>query len=234
MISATRASGVVAFVLSAAIFAASCADEGTNPPDDDTMHITLPDPDLALTIGTSGTVRVTVIRNGFEGLLTLRTEGVPSGVTVPEVIIAENETEGTLVFTATAGATPGVSDISIRAEGDSVTASVRILHLLIRPTGSFSLSCDPISLVPGGTASTTFNVQRIAGFTGTVTLTVSAPPGLIAALQPGELSGNASSSLVTIAADRTLRPGAYFVRVTAASPGFADETFDITVTVAGS
>jgi len=218
----------------AALFGASCDSGETAPQDDDAMHIVLTEPDLILAIGASGSVHVTVVRNAFEGLVRLRTEGVPSGVTVPEVIVAGNEFEGTLVFTATAGTTPGASDVSIRAEGDSVPTSIRILHLQIRPTGSFSLSSDPISLVPGATASTTFSVNRIGGFTGTVTLALAAPPGLTAALQPAELVGNASTALVTVVADRSLRPGAYSLRVTASSPGFSDETFDITVTVAGS
>jgi hypothetical protein len=236
MISARPLRAFSAAALMAAACLASCDSEGTAPPDGDAMHITLADPDLTLVAGTAGIVRVTVVRNAFDGLITLRTEGVPSGVTVPDVVVAENETEAEMVFTATAGAAPGISDVSIRAETgiDSVPPSIRHLHLQIRPPGSFSLMCDPIAVIAGGTASTTFTVNRVGGFTGTVTLALSAPPGIVAALQPAELSGNTSTSLVTIAADRTLRPGAYSVRVTASSPGFADETFDITVTVAAS
>src|SRR6185436_2643547 len=102
MISAIRARAVIAASLVAALFGASCDSGETAPQDDDAMHIVLTEPDLILAIGASGSVHVTVVRNAFEGLVRLRTEGVPSGVTVPEVIVAGNEFEGTLVFTATA------------------------------------------------------------------------------------------------------------------------------------
>jgi hypothetical protein len=235
MISAMRMPAflVATFILVASV--ASCADDGTAPPDDNAMHITLDDHDLTLTAGASGTVRVTVVRNAFDGLVTLRTEGVPSGVTVSDVLVTPDENEGIMVFTATIGASPGVSHITIRAvaEVDSISPSIRILRLTIRPPGSFSLTVDPISLVPGATASTTLSLHRTGGFTGTVTFTLAAPAGLVASMQPDELSGGASSSLITIAAAPSLRPGAYFLRVTASSPGFPDEAFDITVTVAG-
>lgn len=229
-----RASVFITAALVAALSAASCGTEGTAPPDDQAMHIDLTDNDLTLVAGTSGIVRVTVVRNTFNGLVTLRTEGVPSGVTVADVVVTKDENEGSLVFTATAGVTPGTSDVTIRAEGDSVLPSVRILRLQVRPPGFFSLTADPVSLVPGATASTTVSVIRNGGFTGTVSLALSAPPGIIASLQPNELSGNASTTLLTIAADRSLRPGAYSIRVTGSSPGFSDEVFDITVTVSGS
>jgi hypothetical protein len=88
--------------------------------------------------------------------------------------------------------------------------------------------------VPGATASTTVSVIRSGGFTGTVTLSLSAPAGIVASVTPSELVDNASTSLLIIAADRSVRPGAYTLRVTATSPGFPDETFDITVTVSGT
>ena len=233
MISSSRIPSIL-FAFATALAVASCGEESTVPPDGDAMHITLPQDELTLLSGTSGTVPVTVVRNAFNGIITLRAEGVPSGVNVPEVIVHENEEQATLVFTATSGAAPGTSEVSIRAEGDSVTTSIRILHLQIRPPGSFSISSEPVGILPGSNSSTTLTINRIGGFTGTVALQLSSVPGLVAAVQPAELSGGASTALITVAADRTIRPGAYFLRVTASSPGFADEHFDITVTVSGT
>src|SRR6185436_3054173 len=80
MISVIRASAVAASIVASLLVMSSCKSDGTAPADDDAMHIVLPDPDLTLTIGASGTVRVTIIRNTFAGEIRLRTEGAPSGV----------------------------------------------------------------------------------------------------------------------------------------------------------
>jgi hypothetical protein len=197
------------------------------------MHIVLPDDDLTLLAGTAGSVRVTVVRNGFEGQLRLRAEGVPSGVLIPDVLITSEEVEGLLAVTATDGAIPGNSDIAIRAEGDSVETSIRTLHLTIRPPGSFALSADPIGIVPASSASTSASVVRLGGFTGTVTLSVSAPVGLVASVQPAQLSGNATTALLTVEADRSIRPGAYTLRLMGTSPGFVDQVIELIVTVSG-
>lgn len=234
MISSVPRSAFFVAAFACILSAASCNDDTTEATDDGAMHITLPDDDLTLLAGTAGTVRVVIVRNGYDKQITLRAEGVPSGVTAPEVFVTKEEAEADIVFTATNGATPGNTDVTILAEGDSAVTSFRILRLSIRPPGSFSLTAEPIALLPATSASATVNVNRVGGFNGVVTLSVSAPIGLTASVQPTELAGSASNSLLTIVADRALRPGAYTVRLTGSSPGFVDETIEITVTVAGS
>ena len=224
----------VASALLGLLGTASCGDEEATPPDNAAMHITLPNDDLALVAGTADAVRVVIVRNGYEGQLTLRAEGVPSGVSVPDVFVTKDETEASLLFTASSGVAPGISDVKVLAEGDSVETSFRILRLSIRPPGSFSVSAEPIALLPGSSGSATVFVSRNGGFNGTVTLSVSAPVGLTASVQPADLAGSASNTLLTVIAASTLRPGAYSVRIVASSPGFPDETFDVTVTVSGS
>jgi hypothetical protein len=234
MTSGIRNSVFVAGAFGLCLGGLACGEEGAAPTDNTGMHIILPDPDLTLLAGTSATVQVNIVRNGFDGVLTLRAEGVPAGVLVPEVVVAQDDNEAAMSFSATDGATAGVSDMSIRAEGDTIEPSVRTLRLTIRPVGSFTLSAETLVLVPGGTASTLLTVNRLGGFTGTVALSVSAPPGIGASLQPTELTGNLSASVLSIVADRTLRGGSYSVRVTASSPGFADETLDVTVNILGT
>lgn len=218
-----------------ALFVSACGRDGSAPSDNDGMHITLPNPDLTLLAGTSANVRIDIVRNGFTGPLMLRAEGLPGGVAVADVTVGDDETDAVMIFTASAGAPAGVTHVGIRADAgvDSVSPSVRELRLTIRPQGSFSLSADPLSLVPGTTASTTVSVNRTGGFSGTVSLVASAPPGIVATLQPGELTGSTSTSLLGIIAEPTTRPGAYFVRITASSAGFVDETIDVIVTVTG-
>jgi hypothetical protein len=175
-----------------------------------------------------------VVRTDYDGPVTLLARDLPSGVTAAEVVIAPEEARGQLQFVATAGATPGATGVRIRAEGELVEPSERILQLTIRPTGTFLLSANPMSLVPGGSASTTIDVTRVGGFAGVVDLVAGAPPGLSATVDPSSLQGVAASALLSVSADRTLRAGAYFVTVRGSSPGLPDETIDVTVVVVGT
>lgn len=227
----TRQHFSVLILLSA--FSLSCKDDTTAPADDARMHIDV-QTSLTLVAGTTEAVNVTVVRNDYTGVVTLRAENLPGGVTVPDITVASGESSVNLLFSATGSVSAGGTDVTIRADADSVAPSLRTLRLNLKPPGSFTLGAEPVPVTPANSASTVINVNRLGGFDGPVTLSVSAPTGLTASLNPSELSGVASTSLLTVLADRTARPGAYFVTVRASSPGFADEILEVTVTVNGS
>ncbi|HUF25547.1 MAG TPA: hypothetical protein VMM18_01100 [Gemmatimonadaceae bacterium] len=82
--------------------------------------------------GQSKTWEVIVTRNGgFAGTVDLTSEGLPSGVTaqfVPPAIDA-NTAGGALIFTATAGAAEGTTNVTIRARAAGVPDATLVVRL---------------------------------------------------------------------------------------------------------
>ncbi len=88
------------------------------------------------------------------------------------------------------------------------------------------------TVTPGGSAGTIpITINKPPSFTGSVTLTATAPSGLTAFLAPSVLSGSASTSTLTITASPTLTPGSYTVTVTASGTGVTTTSMVATVTV---
>ncbi len=88
------------------------------------------------------------------------------------------------------------------------------------------------TVTPGGSAATMpITITKPASFTGSVTLTATAPSGLTAFLAPSVLSGAASTSTLTITASPTLTPGTYNVTVTASGTGVTTSSIVATVVV---
>jgi uncharacterized membrane protein len=88
------------------------------------------------------------------------------------------------------------------------------------------------TVTPGGTAATIpITINKPASFTGSVTLTATAPSGLTAFLAPSVLSGAVSTSTLTITAAPTLTPGSYNVTVTASGTGVTTSSIVATVVV---
>jgi hypothetical protein len=88
------------------------------------------------------------------------------------------------------------------------------------------------TVTPGGSAATIpITINKPASFTGSVTLTATAPSGLTAFLAPSVLSGAVSTSTLTITAAPTLTPGSYNVTVTASGTGVTTTSIVATVVV---
>lgn len=72
------------------------------------------------------------------------------------------------------------------------------------PTGSFTVSASPMSLIlflGGGTATATINVTRLGGYNRELALSATGlPNGVTAIFSPPSLSGSTSSSTLTVAA----------------------------------
>jgi len=89
------------------------------------------------------------------------------------------------------------------------------------PPGDFSLSASPATqtVVASGSAPYTINVSPIAGFTGTVSMSVSGlPTGSTAAFNPQSVSG-AGSSTLTVNTGMLTPLGNYSLTITGASAG---------------
>ena len=103
------------------------------------------------------------------------------------------------------------------------------------PTPEYSVSSSPsaLSILAGSSGSSLISVASLNGFSGTVSLTPSAPSGLNAALDPSSLTidpEESNTSTLSITAPSTTSAGTYTVTV-AATNGSLNHSTTVTVNV---
>lgn len=106
-----------------------------------------------------------------------------------------------------------------------------------RPTGSFTLSIDPVArvVVQGATGTITATVTRVAPFTLPVALAFeSAQAGITGTFSSDTVSGSATTSTLTITTAASVAPGDYPVTVRAKSTGMPDQSTTATITVSAA
>jgi len=199
-----------------------------------TYALSLTPTSLPITQGANGTVTVNLTRTNFASAVTLAAEGLPSGVTAAFNASPTTANSSTLTLTATAGATVGTSNVTIRGTATGATDQTATLALTVSAaaSGSYTLSATPAAVsVPQGTnVTSTINITRTGGFAGSVALAVTgAPTGVTATLNPASTTGNTST--LTIAASATATTGAATLTITGTATGVANQTTTVTATV---
>lgn len=104
----------------------------------------------------------------------------------------------------------------------------------MEPAGSISinLGASTITLTAGETRTAAVTVVRGAGFAGTVTLSIEgASTGITASLNPTSLSGNASSSVLTVTAAPAAGAGTHNLTVRATAQGVTSSTASVTAQI---
>ncbi|MFC1661323.1 hypothetical protein ACFL3S_07730 [Gemmatimonadota bacterium] len=229
---------------------ASCGGDGggtTGPEPTPTISISVSPTSVTVDPGapvseqaTAPTADITVSLTrggGYTGAVTVRVEGLPSGVSASPVTIASGSTSGTLELEATSLAAAGTYSLTIRASGSGVTDATATVSMTVTepPQPGFSIAVDPasVSIEQGKSTSTNVNVTRTNGFSGDVALVASGQPtGLTISFNPASVSGDAS--LVQVAAGLAVTPGTYAVTVTGTSSGLPDATASLSVEVTAS
>ncbi len=92
-----------------------------------------------------------------------------------------------------------------------VTAAVQDFQVTASPTS--------LTIPPGQSAPTTITVSPLNGFTGTVTLSVSAPGGITTGFSTNTISGGAGTSTLTITVTSAPNPDPATITVTGSSGG---------------
>lgn len=188
---------------------------------------------LSIAQGATGSSTITVTPvNGFSGTVALAASGLPSGVTA-SFSPASTTGTSTLTLTASSTATAGTSTVTVTGTSGSLSATTTIALTITSNQQDFSLSASPtsVSVTQGGTGSSTITVSPLNGFTGTVSLAVSAlPTGVTASFSPASTTG---TSTLTFSASSTAATGTSTVTVTGTS-GTLSHTTTITLTVGTS
>ncbi|HUB52772.1 MAG TPA: hypothetical protein VL986_11515 [Terracidiphilus sp.] len=139
----------------------------------------------------SSTISVTDT-GGFDGNISLTASGLPSGVTAS---FAAGSSAGTELATFTAGASAPVTTspatVTIMGSSGTLSGSTQIV-LSVMPAPGFTLAPAPatLSIVQGGSGSSTISVTDTGGFDGNISLTASGlPSGVTASFAAGSSAG---------------------------------------------
>jgi hypothetical protein len=168
--------------------------------------------------GQSGTITVTLVRNGFTGPVDIIADALPTGVSiVPVTNVTGNTATITINTTAAAAQTTGAS-FTIRATNPTIADRPMTVRYAITP--EYTLSSN------AGTAATAVQIQRTQSGTATininrdtyqgpVTLTASSlPTGITVATVPN-VAGNTATITITTADNAVADTGSFVITGTA-------------------
>jgi kumamolisin len=200
---------------------------------------------VTVTQGTSGTSTITVTSTGgFDSATTLSASGLPSGVTAafstnPVTPPANGSATSTLTLTASASATVGTATVTITGTSGSTshTATITLTVNASSGTKNFTMSLVPSSFTidESGSVNTTLTLTSVAGFTGSVDLSVNEFPSGVSATassNPVTVPANGSVNVtITWTATRRAPTGTTTIDLIGTS-GSLDNQIPVTITVA--
>ncbi|HYW23940.1 MAG TPA: hypothetical protein VE953_07215 [Terriglobales bacterium] len=165
------------------------------------------------------TVTTTAI-NGFTGDVNLTVSGQPAGTTpalsVNPIAGAGSSTLGIGTSTSTA---PGNYQLTITGTSGGLSHSQTVSLTVSPPPPDFSLTVAPATRSTAPSTSTTYTVSTaaIAGFAGSIGLSVSGlPAGATASFSPTTVSPGSGATL-TVSAGSSTPPGTYQLAIVGAS-----------------
>jgi len=187
----------------------------------------------SLAQGASATVPVSVTRTGgFIGSVAL-TATAPAGITAALSPTSLTGTAATSTLTIAAAATvaPGTYPVTVTAQTPGLAAQNVTVNATVTVAGTYTLLLTPstLSMVQGTNGTTNLAINRQGGFNGAVALTATAPTGITATITPASVTGNEAAIAVAVAG--TVAPGNHTVTIRGATPGLADQTVALTISV---
>ncbi|HKX33365.1 MAG TPA: hypothetical protein VJ302_37150, partial [Blastocatellia bacterium] len=193
---------------------------------------------LAMNRGASGTSTISITRSGgFTGSVALSASGLPAGVTASFNPATATGASSVLTLTASGTATTGPATVTITGVGGGLTRTATMsltVNAPATPNFALSLSAANLTVSRGGSGTSTVNIARSGGFTGSVAFTVSGlPAGVTGSFNPTPATG--ASSILTLTASNTATLGAASVTITGVGGGLTRAaTLNLTVTASPS
>ena len=131
---------------------AACGSGGSDP-----GYVFVVQPtDAFIAQGSSASLDISLVRFGFGGLVTVRAEDLPSGVSAESAVIGDGETEGRVLLRASLSAAMGVSRVTLISTGGGLAQRSTTIVLRVNGRrGEFDLSfgVDGVVLTPITNAS---------------------------------------------------------------------------------
>jgi hypothetical protein len=189
---------------------------------------------LTLAPGATGTAVVSVLPlNGFSAAVDVVVAPVPNVTVQPVQFSVAPGGSQTLSFTLASGAAPASIPVAISGSSPGIPgahATGLSLTIVSGPDFAISLTPDSVSAPPGGSASATVSVTPLNGFTGSVDVTITAPPGI--SVSPSVFTLAASGSRpVTVAAAPSATPGAVPILFSGTAPSVGTRAATLTANV---
>ncbi|MBL0939265.1 MAG: hypothetical protein IBJ03_10235 [Gemmatimonadaceae bacterium] len=177
----------------------------------------------------------------FTAPITMSIENAPPGITgtfSPNPAL-DDKTE--LTLRVAANVAPGTYEVDVLATpaANSGAAERRSrVAVTVTPTIPYRITVADLNVVAGSEATGAFNLTRLNGFAGTVSvgftqiLGIPLPAGMTVALTQGPLTQSAGTVRVTTTS--ATPPGTYSIQATGKTAGFQDvlQTFSVTVQAA--
>ncbi len=198
--------------------------------------VTVGSSSLSIVHGASGVVAIsTTIGSGFSGAVVLAAQP-PAGITAsfgPATIAAPGSGSSQLTISVASSATAGTYTIPISATSGSTVETTSLSVVVTAPAApaTFALKATPstVSIVQGGSGSTTLTVASVGNFAGLVTVSYGAPPTGVTA----KWSNVAGGAELTFTASSSAAIGSFPITITGTSPGITPSpTVVVTLTVA--
>jgi hypothetical protein len=184
---------------------------------------------LSIVQGTKGTSTITVSpQSGFNGSVSLSATGLPSGVTA-SFNPASTTSTSSLTLTASSTAPTGTVTVTITGNSGNLSNTTTVsLTVIAAPNYTLSASPNSLTMMQGGSGTSTITVTPQNGFTGNVSLSATGlPTGVTASFNP---ASTASTTTLTLTANSTATTGTATVTVTGTS-GNLSKTTTISLTV---
>jgi cardiolipin synthase A/B len=194
---------------------------------------------LTVNAGSSGTATVTTkVFDSFDSAVALTASGLPTGATAsfsPSSIAAPGSGSSTMTIAVGASTAAGTYNITVTGKGGTSTETAGLtLTVTSGATPSFTISASPTSLtiVQGGSGTSTITTAVSGGFDSATALSASGlPTGATAGFNPTSIAAPGSgSSTLTITVGSSTAVGVYTVTVTGSGGGLT-ETAGLTLTV---
>lgn len=213
--------GVVGVVVAAAVLV-GCGGDFKLP----TTTLTMSVPQ-----GRSGTTKVTLTREKFEGEVSFSITGAPTGVTAKFDPVKTDKKGTETTLTLTVGDTVAVQKHTLKVVAQSGNKKKeQTLELTVQVKPDFSITTTPaaVTVKQGATGTVTVNLAR-TNLTAAIALTLEgAPTGVTGTFSPA--SAPAATSTLTLNVTTTAAAGVYNLTVRGKGDGL-DKTARVTLTV---
>ena len=206
---------------------------GAAPAPDDFSITANPNAVSATQNGSATSTIATAVTSGAAQTVSLSASGLPSGATASFSPASVNAGGSSTLTLGAGSATPGTYTVTITGAGPSATHSTTVSFTITAPVANdFSISANPasLSIVQGGSGTSTIATAVTSGAAETVGLTVSgAPADTAASLNPSAVLAG-GTAILTASASATAATGTYTLTVTGTAPSNTHAT-TVTVTI---
>lgn len=217
-------------------------DAPSGPSPTPTIDVELTPATLTLAPGQSGSVTVTVSRDGgWVGPVTLTVTGAPTyvGVRLNPLLIPAGASTSTLSCAVAASTSPATYELTVTASAAGVASQSATLAVTVTPETptlppwiEVALSSGTLAVAQGESGSVGITVWRHGDYAGPVALALAdAPPGVAWAFDPPLVPSDAANCTLILTVEGTAAVGSYPLRIFASGYGVSTQWTPLTLIV---